>query len=156
MSRGGSPWRSRARGTTTGAPTQARADTVPLNPPPSTPPPKPPAPRTTIRTPPNRPSSRAEATGSFQTRPRVGRNEIPSPAWHYHHHSLTALCTLLLLLFLFLLLSSSLLSPFFTSCHCLSRLFPPTISVSTSVHLFHSLFFIPAPSYAHFCTQIIA
>lgn len=100
----------------------------------------------TIRIPQNHLSSRAEATGSFQIRPRVGRNEIPSPAWLYQHYPLTTFSTLLLLLFL---LPSSLYSVFLSSshssyfvlssCNCFSRLFLPTISVSTTVHLFLSL-----------------
>lgn len=77
MSHDGCRSRSRARGTTTGAPTQARAGTAPRNPPHSTRPPKPLPPRTIIRIPPNRPSSRAEATGSSLIQPRVGLSKAP-------------------------------------------------------------------------------
>lgn len=77
MSHDGCRSRSRARGTTTDAPTQARAGTAPLNPPRSTRPPKPLPPHTIIRIPPNRPSSRAEATGSSLIQPRVGLSKAP-------------------------------------------------------------------------------
>lgn len=101
-SRGGSSSRSRARGTTTGAPTRARADTAPLNPPHSTRPLKPPGPHTTIRTRRNPPSSRAGATGFFQIRPRVGHGGvIPSSACLHHHPLLTT--------------ASSVSAPFFNS-----------------------------------------
>lgn len=113
----------------------------------------------TIRIPQNHLSSRAEATGSFQIRPRVGHDELPSPARLSHHHPLTnrlysAASTVSLFspcLLVFLSSSHSLLL-----CHCFSRPFLPTILVSVRLFLSHSLFLLPAPSYAHFCAPIIA
>lgn len=140
MSRVGSPWRSRARGTTTGAPTQAKADTVPLNPPHSTRPLKPLAPHMTIRIPPNRLSSRAGAMESFQIRPRVGHSEIPSPAWLYHHHPKTTFCTLLLLLFLF---PSSLHSISSSSCHFFCHVSSVCLFLSLQSFLYTSTFLWP-------------
>lgn len=121
MSPVGSPWRSRVRGTTTGAPTQARDDTVPLSRPRSTPLLKPLAPQMIIRIPPNHQSSRVGAMESFQIRPRVGHGEIPSAAWLHQHHPKTTLCTLLLLVFLVFLVPSSLYS--------LLLIFPPLLTL---------------------------
>lgn len=154
------------RVTTTGVPTRARADIVLPNPRRSTPPRKPPAPRTIIRTRRNRPSSRAEATGSFQIQPRVGHDEFPSLARLYHRHPLTTLCarlllcyfcfppllcicslffTLLLLCALFLSLCLTSVFSFYLSGH----LCPPVSPSAT-------FFFRPAPSSARSCSPIIA
>lgn len=115
----------------------------------------------TIRIPPNRLSSRAEATGSFQIRPRVGHDEIPSPAWLYHRHPLTTFCPLLLLLFLFL--SSSFLFTLLLICalflslllssissHYLGVFLGPPVSLSAVFSLYQHL------SMPIFCTPITA
>lgn len=165
-SHGGSLWRNRVRGTTTGDLTQARAGTVPLNPPHSTPPLKPLAPHTIIRIHPNLLSSRAEAMGSFQIRLRVGHNDYPSPARPYHHRPLSTTAASLLYLFpsflcLFFLLYSDfsslwslpVTSSLFGGFYCFFLILPQSILLSTSF-CFCSPFFpwylhLPVPIFSH-------